>query len=139
MGNSKHGRHATTLRLLADTQSTNDRLTVEFSARLWERMIAPMLVEAADMLDKFPAIPEPAVKYASFMTEKEVEVYENYKVKPFEDYFGLAKYGEALSREYDKLASASVTPEPCICPPGAISRKCMAVGWRTGIMHKDRE
>lgn len=37
------------------------------------------------------------------------------------------------------VAVKTEAPEPCICPPGAVSRSCRAVGFRSGIMHKDRE
>ena len=36
-------------------------------------------------------------------------------------------------------AKTDSVAEPCICPPGAVSRSCRAVGFRSGIMHKDRE
>ena len=58
-----------------------------------------------------------------------------------EDIAALVR-GASVSKQADYLAHlglAKAPPEPCICPPGAVSRSCRAVGFRSGIMHKDRE
>ena len=54
----------------------------------------------------------------------------------------VARARAAMEGRSDHLAHlglAKAPPEPCICPPGAVSRSCRAVGFRSGIMHKDRE
>ena len=52
----------------------------------------------------------------------------------------LAPLGLAGGTATATTVAAKVdSPEPCICPPGAVSRSCRAVGFRSGIMHKDRE
>ena len=78
-------------------------------------------------------------KGADRMTATEVVIPPG--VFAWEDIAALVR-GASVSKPADHLASlglAAAPPEPCICPPGAVSRSCRAVGFRSGIMHKDRE